>query len=95
MGCSEDTPTTPAETDYTEFLAEFPPCTTDCGITSPTELCTFLDNPDYANDVCMDDCTEEDLPEQEMVDGCNYCLQFNNCDEIFLGDDCGSIIAIS
>ena len=58
MGCSEDAPTTPAAIDYTEFLAGFPPCVSDCGITSPKSLCTFLDNPDYADSPCMDDCTD-------------------------------------
>ena len=88
MGCSEDDAPTTSTTDYTEFLdeleQEIPPCYHDCGITSPTSLCTLiLDD----TDTCMDDCTGDDQPDEEFIEMCAVCIAADNCDEEFIGDD--------
>jgi len=88
MGCSEDDAPTTSTTDYTEFLdeleQEIPPCYHDCGITSPTSLCTLiLDD----TDTCMDDCTGDDQPDEEFIEMCAVCIAADNCDEVMLDDD--------
>ena len=91
MGCSEDdASTTPTSTDYTEFLADLPSCVSDCGISSPTSMCTFLgDEDDDSPSSCMEDCSEEDLPPEELQQMCTACLEADDCDEVFMDDSDG------
>ena len=86
MGCSEDDALTAPTTDYTEWIdeleQEIPPCYLDCGITSPTSMCTLL--LDDTASTCMDDCGEGDQPDEEFIDMCTACIAADNCDEVMM-----------
>lgn len=86
--CSSDGTSTSPSTDYTDFLADLfeeVPCIEDCGISSPTSMCTFIG--DETESTCTDDCTDADAPDYELFLICTSCLEDDNCDEVFIDDE--------
>jgi len=86
--CSSDGTSTSPSTDYTDFLAnlfEEVPCIEDCGISSPTSMCTFIG--DETESTCTDDCTDADAPDYELFLTCTSCLEDDNCDEVLIDDE--------
>ena len=87
-GCDGDGTSTSPSTDYTDFLADLfeeVPCIEDCGISSPTSMCTLVGN--YAESSCTNDCTEDMAPNHELLEICTECLEDDNCDEVFIDDE--------